>query len=335
VALLDAGNYTQAEEQFTELGDFEDAQVKVEYCQNKEKYKSAVELLDSGDYVQAKEQFVELGDFEDAQDQVENCDNIIAYEKAEELLTQKKYDEAAEAFEQLGDFRDSIEKVKYCENSLHYLQAEKLFESGDYTAAKALYGNLPEISFPDATEKYSTCVNKEKYKAAETLYSEGSYYDAYLAFLALGSFEDAEQCMAECVQSFPYTGEQYRNPDYAWNDLSLMIVPPDNDQSRNYIKIYTPDDVLVSTIAIDQGATSEVFLPQGSYRIRNAYGTGDWFGEADMFGDEGTYLVLINSESDNDLFNLEAYGIYTLYLRSADDVIGDPVDSEYENRDNF
>ena len=54
-----------------------------------------------------------------------------------------------------------------------------------------------------------------------------------------------------------------------------------------------------------------------------------------MFGDEGNYIILLNGESNDDLFNLETNHSYTLYLRFAEDVPGDPVDSKYENRDNF
>ncbi|MGI6546449.1 MAG: hypothetical protein ACOX2M_08560 [Fastidiosipilaceae bacterium] len=335
IVLLENGDYTGAKVLFAELKSFEDAPEMIEHCEIAEDYQAAKQSLDNGDYEKALAAFLALGGFEDAPEQAAYCENAIAYEKAEQLLSQELYADAAKAFALLGNFRDAAQQAAHCSNTVIYLQAEELFESADYLAAKDLYYKLPTDSFPDATEKHAFCVNKVNYAVAEEYYEQGAYYDAYLAFKELGSFDDADERMSTCVQSFPSTGESYRNQDYKNSNLSLAIVPPKSDGSRNYIKIYTADNVLVSCITIAEGGEATVSLPQGSYRIKAAYGYGDWFGETDMFGEDGYYSVLTNGVGDNELFSLESNNSYTLTLRGDLDTSGDPVNLERENRRDF
>ncbi|MDR0841694.1 MAG: zinc ribbon domain-containing protein [Christensenellaceae bacterium] len=333
--LMENGDYASAKVLFAELESFEDAPAMTEYCQNTDDYQTAQQALDNGDYEKARAAFLALGGFEDASAQAAYCENAIAYEQAIELLSQERYMDATAAFVRLGDFRDAAHQATHCSNMAVYLQAEELLGAADYLAAKDLYYELPADSFPEAAEKYAFCANKEKYATAEKYYAEGAYYDAYLAFKELGSFDDASQRMSACAQPFPSTGELYHNQDYKSSALSLTIIPPKSDGSRNYIKIYTDGDVLVSCIAIEQGGRAKISLPQGSYRIKNAYSYGDWFGETDMFGDAGYYLALKNGVGDNELFSLKRNYTYTLTLRSEQNTSGDTVNSEKENRRDF
>lgn len=328
--LMEGGNYAAAKTAFTDLKAYEDAPEMADYCQKAEDYQQANRYLDNGDFEKAKAAFLMLENFKDAQAQVIYCNNAIAYEEAASLLSQGNYVGAAEAFQSLGDFRDAAEQA----NAATYSQAEALLQAGDYTAAKDLYCGLPADSFPEAADKYEFCINKEDYAVAEQYYAEGAYYDAYLAFEALGSFDDASQRMSDCVQPFPSTGELYHNQDYKSKATSLTIKPP-KDGSRNYIKIYTDTGVLVSCIAIDRGEKCKVSLPQGNYCIKTAYGFGNWFGEIDMFGDDGFYSVLKNGTGDNELFYLKKKYTYTLTLRTDQNTSGDTVNSEKENRKDF
>ena len=52
-----------------------------------------------------------------------------------------------------------------------------------------------------------------------------------------------------------------------------------------------------------------------------------------MFGDNGTYIKLMNGSKDS--FKLEANMIYTLTLRSSTATGGNSVGSQSENRANF
>jgi hypothetical protein len=76
------------------------------------------------------------------------------------------------------------------------------------------------------------------------------------------------------------------------------------------LKIYAPDDVLVSTVFVASGQKAKVKLPSGSYRMKAAYGV-EWFGETDMFGGAGYYEVLI-FEDGTDIDTLSSKYVYTL-----------------------
>jgi hypothetical protein len=298
------------------------------------KYDDAILLMESGSYADAETIFAGLGDFEDSADKALFCKNSKTYEDAIANLENEDYENAKAKFFSLGSFKDSPGKVQYCDYFISYGEAEDLFNSEDYTAAKEIYNQLPADLFPDAMEKYDYCVNKEYYLAAEALYNQGKYYDAYLAFGELEDFEDSAERRPQCVQPFPGTAATYQNEEYSSYDLSLKIVPYD-DGSRNYLKIYTDTDVLVCCVAIERGDTAYISLPEGNYKIKRAFGTGEWFGETDMFGDEGTYFVMINSNEDSEYFHLEYGGDYILTIGSAGYVPGDPVGEEYEDRNTF
>lgn len=330
-AMMERGDYTEAEAAFEALSGFRDAPEKAAYCRDAVRYRDAEVLLAEGQYEAAKALFVELGDFKDAGEQSVFCDQSMSLKAAEQLMAGRHYAEAEKAFRALGDFKNASEQADLCGQHLDFEKAESLLKDGLYGKAKALYKNLSEQAFPTAKAQYTFCQNKENYATAQQQYEDGYYYDAYQGFGALGTFEDSAERQSACVQSFPDTGEVYRNADYTGGSLYLNIVPPSEDGSRNYIKIYTADDVLVSCVAIGAGSQGRVSLPAGTYRIKNAYGYGDWFGEKDLFGDEGYYLVLKNNKNATQLFEMESGYEYTLNLRTGKPG-GDPVSSETEDR---
>jgi hypothetical protein len=62
------------------LGDYLDAQEKIEECQELEieaNYQSAIELMNSGEYHDAIDQFESLGDYSDSQQKIEECKNLL------------------------------------------------------------------------------------------------------------------------------------------------------------------------------------------------------------------------------------------------------------------
>ena len=70
-------------------------------------------------------------------------------------------------------------------------------------------------------------------------------------------------------------------------------------------------------------------IPAGTYHINKAYGT-IWYGNKDMFGDDGYYTrCKVNDSND---FVLSNGLIYTL---SSDTGDGDPVDSQDVGADGF
>ncbi len=334
VTLFEQGDYAAAQAMFESLRSFDDSEEMARYCENKLAYQSAAALLDQGDYSGAQAAFIALGSFEDAAVQAKFCENTLAYADAMALEEAGDMQAAADAFAALGDFSDAADQAEFCTNTIAYGEAEALVGQGDYTSAKAMFSELADAGFSDAADRYQYCVDKLAYFDAEALLSQGAYYDAYLAFDALGGFEDAWDRMDDCIQTFPETGETYHNEDYSARGCSLTIKPPDSDGSWNYLKLYAENGDLVSCVAIAKGDTSKIWLPKGSYQIKAAYGYGDWFGETDLFGDDGYYYILLNSADDSDSFTLKSNYAYTLTLRSVTTSDGN-IDMETEAREDF
>lgn len=334
VTLLEQGDYAGAQAIFEKLGSFDDSADLALYCRNQQTYLDAKEQMRKGDYQSAQEAFAGLGDFEDSADQAQFCANTLAYNAAEALMEAGDYQAAADAFLELGSFQDASEQAQFCENTLLYSEAEALFEQGEYEAAQPLYEQLLDADFSDAADKYDYCVNMEAYIEALTLLELEQYYDAYCALEELNGFLDSYSDMADCIQPFPETGETYHNDAYASRACSLTINPPTSDGSRNYIKVYAENGDLVSCVSIGKGESATIWLPAGSYQIKTAYGYGEWFGETDLFGDDGYYYILENSADDSQYFTLKSRYEYTLSLRTGS-TGGDSVGTEKEDREYF
>ena len=101
--LYEQGNYAEAGEIFSKLGDYGDSADKVKFCD----YKKAEKLLADDDYDAAKAIFSALGSYENSADQVKECD----YEKAEELFNQEKYEEALEIYKTISEYKTSKERI--------------------------------------------------------------------------------------------------------------------------------------------------------------------------------------------------------------------------------
>ena len=266
VTLLDEGEYAQAIDAFSALGSFDDAKEMAAYSQDMLDYDAAKKLMDEEDFTAAAAAFSALNDFKDAKDLSVYCQNMLGYNAAKKLMDEEDYTAASAAFSALGSFEDSAALATECENALNYEQAVSLMKAGDYDGAETLLTTLG--SYKDAPDLATYCQNKRMYIVAEDAFGQGLYYSAYTEFGALGDFEDAASRMAVCVQSFPSTGETFHNSDYTSRACSLVIEPPTDDGSLNYIKIYTSDDVLVSCVAIRPGDKATIHLPAEHIRSR-------------------------------------------------------------------
>ena len=114
----------------------------------------------------------------------------------------------------------------------------------------------------------------------------------------------------------------------------MKIQPPD-DGTCTYFKIYAQsggDEVLVLSVFINKGANIKVYLPAGNYIFKAASGSGDWYGEKEMFGSSGTYSRLTSSETSY-IFTLQSNNDYTLTLRT--ETGNGNVGSESENYTTF
>ena len=259
---------------------------------------------------------------------------------------------------------------------MDYKNAKELFEAGDYAAAEELFVKMdltrmhkrwqrravtwritkrPKSSWkprttrlkellnpldgaiiPDLNDVIRECDNNISYRKGQEQLEAGEHYAAYKTFSALGDFEDAEEQAKACIVDPPSTGQTYRNDAYGGSACSLIFKPPTGDGSRTYIKLYSADNTLVSTVFINAGDQAKIALPAGDYRIKAAYSFGDWFGEEDMFGDEGVY-ELLKSDLTNPIFSLESDWTYTLTLRTSESNPGSGKDvpTVRDSRDGF
>ena len=319
--LLDSGEAQEAKTVFADLGGYKDAKDMVQACD----YSSAEQMMDSGSYEEAKAAFSALGNYEDADEQAQKCQNKLDYNNAVSLKDSGESEQARDIFLSPGSFEDAEAQAQECQNQMDYDHATNYMNSADYEEAKVVFESLG--SFLDSEQLAAECGKHADYNTADMWVTTGNFYSAYLQFMALGDFSDAAERALACIQPNPENGELYRNPDYAKKSCAMNIKNGSEDSSV-YLKIYTSDDVLVSTVFIGPGQKTKVKLPSGSYRFKRAVGS-KWFGETDMFGDEGYYEVLL-FENGNDVTKLSSSYIYTLSFAVEDDgnINGEQVGAE-------
>lgn len=163
--LYEQGNYAEAGEIFSKLGNYEDSADKANEC----KYQEASVLLQNSDYDAAKELFSVLGDYGDSADKVKFCD----YKKAEKLLSDGQFDEAKAIFEVISDYEDSADQVKECD----YEKADALFKDKNYEDALAIYETIAD--YKDAQDRIDTTTSKILYKTygdVIDLLNEGAWF---------------------------------------------------------------------------------------------------------------------------------------------------------------
>ncbi len=309
-ALMDSGELPEAKEEFDELKEYKESADMAQQCQNMMDYQDANELMSAGDYAAAKKAFDSLSGYEDSSKLSAECQNVMDYDSAVAFMDAGDNKSALDIFLKLGDYSDASKLAEDCQDILDYDAAKALMEAGDFEKAKEGFSAL--IGYEDSLSLIKVCENEMDYIAAEKAYDQGEFYSAYAVFYGLSGFKDATDRAEQCIQPDPKTGEIYRNPDYSAKKRSLTFKTPDDGKST-YIKIYSEDGDLVSTLFIASGKKLKVKLPSGTYRFKTAAGA-KWFGEKDMFGDEGWYSLVMFGEN-KDTWTLKSGYIYTLKLR--------------------
>lgn len=312
------------------------AAVGIVLFQRNTKYEEALDLMNKSSFQEAHDMFKELGNYKDAPDYVKECISGMDYKKAEKLFDAEKYTEAKSAFDALGKYSDSQKRAQDCQNVLDFAEAEGLMGAGDFAGAKTILETLKQNGYKDADAKLTECQNNISYQEADAAFQAGNFYTAYKGFKALSSFSDASDRAAACIQANPASGVVYRSPEHGGSACKLTAKLDDlGDGMSSYLKIYTPEDVLVATMFINPGASAAISLPAGNYRIKQAIGK-NWFGTEEMYGDElllSNYQVL-TFDGGADTVALQNNYIYTLSLRSA--AGGDNnVGSQNTKRDGF
>lgn len=311
VALMDSGEFEQARAAFIELGEYQESSDMAEECQNTLDYNAAQAQMDAGEYEQARDAFNALGRFEDAAGKALECQNTLDYNAAAALMDAGSIEAARAAFLALGGFQDAADRAEECQNRLDYAAAAALMDAQDYEGALAVFSTLGNYS--DTSALSLECRHNIDYKAADAAFADGRFYTAYTGFYALGDFGDSAARAASCIQPTPKNGETYRNADFA-KKVSITIKV--GDQSRSlFLKIYSEDDVLVSTVFVGPNSKTKIKLPAGKFRFKAGYGT-DWFGDKEMFGSDASYELLVFE--DGELTSFSSSYIYTLSFLMQD-----------------
>ena len=299
-------------------------------------YAKAVSVLESKSYNEAKQLFTELGDFEDSKERIEYCDNALAYEDAMTDYKAGRYHEAVEKFGAINSFEDASDMVRKCLDNISLEDARAYMEKGEYSKAISSLELIFDTSIGNITELKNLCNNMIDYNDAIKTFDKGKLYEAYNKFKELGSFKKSKQYMSKCRVKTPSNGTITRR---SGRSTCALTVNPANRTQHTYIKIYKAGSGKkpAGTIFIRKGRQASISLPSGKYIMKVAYGL-KWFGTKDMFGDEGSYQVLISGYKKNGsakkAFYLQYGRRYTLTLRTKK-VTGQRVTSQSENRHSF
>ena len=177
--LMNAGQYDEAIEAFTQLSGYKDSDDKITDC----RYNSSLALMNDGKYDEAISLFYQLG-YTAEDEEIMECH----YQKAIALLDAGDNDEAQALFEKLGDYKETDGYMR----ELRYRNAVKLMSEGRNEEALKLFRTLAD--YKDSAELFKaleTAVTEEKYSAAVDLYNEGKYEEAIEAFTALNGYKDS------------------------------------------------------------------------------------------------------------------------------------------------
>jgi len=156
LALVEEGQYDEAIEKFTELGDFKDSEDQIELARNEREYSNAVKLLEDEDYDDAISAFKRLGDYKDSADlaiKAQETENESVYQEALSLLGRPVTEENNEGFirarellASLDGYADSADIVKELDE-----------EQKSYSLARREYieeGNVKHFIEVANTNKY-------------------------------------------------------------------------------------------------------------------------------------------------------------------------------------
>jgi tetratricopeptide (TPR) repeat protein len=325
--LFSIGEYSQAKLVFIALDDYKESAVLAVECQKHIDYNNAAEIMRSGDYEKARELFLSLGSFLNSASLVAECDNNLAYQEAVILMESGEYAQAVSILEPLVELRfpDSLELLEICNYYISYNEAIALMGMGKYEDAQILLNPLASFDFEDSLTLFMECI----YAQADAAYTEGLFYAAYVLFRDIIGYKDSRSRAESCIQDNPPTGELFRNSDFSGRAVSVRVRTPRDQVHSTFVKVYTEDGIHVSSLFIRGGDSPTLRIPTGTYMFRAAYGE-NWFGEEEMFGDEGHYETLIIDNATT--YRIRSNYTYTLTLGGVTD---GNVGSQNESRSDF
>ncbi len=293
-ALFASGSYGEALARLKDADGIPEADALRKQCENWIAYAEAKAKYDAGAYAEALDQLKGIEGVPAAAALLQDCRDRLTYADALKKYNDGAYAEAAELFSQVTHVDNAAKLLKECQQQIQYAKIQTALDKKDWAAALSLLNDSLAQAYPDRANLRQLCQNHITYDEAVNSLAEGRNYAAYAAFTSLGDYEDAAAKAKACIVSKPKSGETYRNRSYSRKDCEQLFVTP-NDGQYTYIKIYAKrgsSEELVSCLFIHPNKTVKIYLPAGDYIIKMAYSNGDWFGAADMFGDQGRYQRL-------------------------------------------
>jgi hypothetical protein len=274
-------------------------------------YDNAISLMEEGDYQGAYDAFRDLGTYRDSWEKAALCDQYLDYEAAQALMDAEEFEAAKEQFEALGEFEDAPYKAVECGHYIDFVAGQAAYAAEDYESAVRLFAPLKTMGFEDAAEWY----NKSVYGWAGVKCASGDPYGGYKDFNTLGDFADAAARALGCTTPYPGTGELFHDDAYRSNSVDI-IFDGSNLTEPYYIKVYS-GGTLVSTLFINVPDTVTINVPAGDYTFKAAHGA-PWFGDQIMFGDDGSYYVMVFDDG-GEVTHIDDYVALTLTLNVSGD----------------
>ena len=205
---------------------------------------------------------------------------------------------------------EQTELCGYALKGLYYDKAVETEKNKKYDDAISMFTELGD--FLDSKDHLDACKkekdkiekNAKSYAEAEKFFNNGEFYKAYAIYKTLGGYKDSKDKAAKCEQPLPENGSMKKN---GGSGVSMKITAPSS--SSVFLKFYNSKGESIAQIFIRAGEDATVKLNAGTYTIKAAYGT-KWYGDVDMFGEEGSYSQLLNgSEQEFKLKNNYKYNL--------------------------
>lgn len=319
--LLGYGDYAQAAELFTQLGEYRQSGDYALYC-------AALAALEQGEAAIARANFTLLGDFKSSGRYLRYIDGIEA-ESAGEL------EEALALFEALGSFEDSRARAEALREQIPaeaLSRAKSLMSAGRYEQARAILAALE--GWGESGELIAQCDSallEAAYTRAEALYASGDYESALTAFESLGESLDAAQRAQDCLEAIHRALVQDCASATLTNAEELMArCEALEGYGDSAAMLAALESRFRRTLDLVENAASRPYVILGQYPFGESGAPGDvlWRvlavdgGEATMLCESVIDALPVATSTDLILTEAEASHVISLALPTLDDLSG-------------
>ena len=332
--LYNMGQYEEARETFSDLGEYSDATTYVSAIDNflterESKYEKGVNYYEKGAYSECIVSLADISDYLDSADYIEKSVEAI-YLQATEYYDAGEYENAKELLEKIPDsssknmdaellLADIEEIIIEQTNAANYEQAKNSYDSGDYEAAQKLFMGLGNY---EDSATYLSAIGTSYYKQAMDLFNQKQYVQCGDVLQHIDTTEE----WTEYIMAI----ELKQNASNAYVD-TIRVEAENICRSEGYTAMASYVDGLICNILDAEGANSlkeectiEVsWLHEMSALVGDNDEFWDTCSTTDNMGNSYKYEVHCGAESYSDEITYaldEKYTILsgTLGLRNAD-----------------